>query len=439
MWEESGRTAVLGLMPSSTGRRDFGEGEHICAEERSLLARGNDSPEGKVENEERRQSSRNNANRLLSGGDDEPTVDTQFSEGRKGFNILRNSESFSPPPSMIDNTELVYIPMLLQCGVMAHCRPDVLVRCPLVLRDLNCDIFGALEVLPPSVHALVKRTNIWINTTYYYGTRESPRNVNHSTTHHHEGWLIWVRDKREKTLGIEIYNCFEYQKMRLHWNGCGLVLHELCHLIHQVALHEGLDNSTVQEAHARAKASGRYNEVLRRDWAGMPCETDMAYGMVNHKEFFAEMSVTFLCDSYHELDGGDGQSMDACSPPFLAHAVRERLKSKSNDIGVNDHMCAAYSSNHHASLQNTTNKKVLPEARRPCQFLSRLLLRQNSSVEPRWEYPHCNKFFPFTRGQLKLHDQEMFQYLAALWSEIESWEDSKKPTECRRVTCCAWR
>jgi hypothetical protein len=33
---------------------------------------------------------------------------------------------------MIDNSTLVYIPMILKCGVTVHCRPDVLARCPSV-------------------------------------------------------------------------------------------------------------------------------------------------------------------------------------------------------------------------------------------------------------------------------------------------------------------
>ena len=36
---------------------------------------------------------------------------------------------------------------------------------------------------------------------------------------------------------------------------------------------------------------------------------------------------------------------------------------------------------------------------------------------------HCNKFYPFTRGQLKQHDPELLRELAALWREIAMWED----------------
>jgi hypothetical protein len=72
-----------------------------------------------------------------------------------------------------------------------------------------------------------------------------------------------ARDKPEKVKGIEIYNCFEYQAMRLHWNGCGLLLHEFCHLIHQFTLVDSLENATVIKAFESATNSGLYDSVLR--------------------------------------------------------------------------------------------------------------------------------------------------------------------------------
>ena len=118
------------------------------------------------------------------------------SRSRPGFNVheplLENEASRSYDSAfLIDNSILVYIPMQLKCGVTVQCRPDVLARCPSVLRDLNFDVQCCLDVLPPSVHAFIRRTQIWVNTTYYYGPRDKPRNVNHSTAHHHEGWLFW--------------------------------------------------------------------------------------------------------------------------------------------------------------------------------------------------------------------------------------------------------
>jgi hypothetical protein len=46
-------------------------------------------------------------------------------------------------------------------------------------------------------------------------------------------------------------------------------------LIHQHALEDGLFNQTVKKAFNKAKTSGRYDNVLRRDWAGMDEDYDI--------------------------------------------------------------------------------------------------------------------------------------------------------------------
>jgi hypothetical protein len=76
-------------------------------------------------------------------------------------------------------------------------------------------------------------------------------------------FVFRARDIPEKAGGIEIYNCFDYQTMRLHWQGSGLLLHELCHLIHQFTLPNGLENATVIEAFERATKGGLYDRTLR--------------------------------------------------------------------------------------------------------------------------------------------------------------------------------
>ena len=62
---------------------------------------------------------------------------------------------------------------------------------------------------------------------------------------------------------------------RLHWNGSGLLLHEFTHLIHQFCLEKGLDDPRVHRLYDEASSSGRYDQVLRRDWAGMEDDHDM--------------------------------------------------------------------------------------------------------------------------------------------------------------------
>jgi hypothetical protein len=175
---------------------------------------------------------------------------------------------------LIDNTSLVYLEIMLPCGVLAMCSPEVISSCPMVLRSLQTDLQQLFKILPTSVHDLVKRTSIWVNASYFYGPRDDPRVLRHSTAHHTEGWLIHcANDIPDKARGIEIYNCHAFERMRLHWNGCGLLLHEFCHLIHQFCL--DLDNEKVNQLYEDARYSGRYDQTLRRDWAGLDEDYDM--------------------------------------------------------------------------------------------------------------------------------------------------------------------
>lgn len=91
----------------------------------------------------------------------------------------------------VDNSLLNYLSIRLRCGVVAMCRTNVLTTCPSVLQDLNRDLSQCLEIMPWSVHALIRRTRIWVNLTYSHGPKDNPTFLSHSTAHHHEAWLLW--------------------------------------------------------------------------------------------------------------------------------------------------------------------------------------------------------------------------------------------------------
>jgi len=222
--------------------------------------------------------------------------------------------------------------------------------------------------------------------------------------------------------------------MRLHWNGCGLILHELCHLIHQLVLKEGLENDEVMNAFGMVLEGGLYDEVIRRDWAFGEEESDAAYATINHKEFFSELSVAFLSRGYdaglkrrkrercklqlkvqqqHQTDHEHGGvyvdrngDMELCSPPFVALDVLERRKAMGYDDERQFH--SLESSSWMQNIQNILTGGVNGHG-------------------------HCNKFFPFTRGQLKEFDPESFAAFQQLWSEIAVWEDPSSPA--RAATC----
>jgi hypothetical protein len=305
-----------------------------------------------------------------------------------------SSSSTTRDISKIINSRLVYIPIRLGCGCIAQVRPDVLVHCPSVLHDINQDLADCLQLLPRSVRYLILRTRIWVNSSYSYGSLEKPNLVKHTTTHHHHGWLLWAKDNPMKSLGVEIYNASEYQRFRLHWNGCGLMLHELCHLIHQLVF--GLDDPIICQEYDRAQASGLYANVRRRDWAGKETDSDLAYCMVNAKEFWAEISVTYWSQGCEELDERDETQILFSSPPFMEPTVIARIQERWPDSAVN---------------KTKTHNSIL------CLFSRR-------------RPPHCNKFYPYTRGQLQYYDPSAFEVFQALWSEVALWDDPFGPSVC---------
>lgn len=278
------------------------------------------------------------------------------------------------------------------------CRPQVLLHCPMVLEDLQADIIDCQRVLPPSVAHLIRRTRIWINLSYQYGSVDKPRVLNHTTAHHHHGWLEWARDRTDKTLGIEIYSCFDYRRMRLHWNGCGLLLHEFCHLIHQQVLLDGLENARIKKAFGLATVSGLYDTVRRRDWAGQDEDFDLAYAMVDMKEFFAEVSVAFLSIGYQHLDDANPCRILECSPPIIEPTVVQRIQQ--------------------ANIQP-----------RPPGWVAQVFDRPPHR-------PHCNKFYPFTSGQLRHYDPATYQVMEELWKEIAEWQD---PAKENTDYCGCWK
>ena len=188
-----------------------------------------------------------------------------------------------------------------------------------------------------------------------------------------------AHDRPDKALSIEIYSAADFCRMRQHWNGCGLLLHEYCHMIHQHVL--GLENQRILDLYQDAKQSGRYERALRRDWAGKDVDYDLHYCMVDAKEFFAEISVTWWSRGYRDLDQPkDTTRMEDCSPPIMESNVRQRLQ------------------NHMGRLLDPAPPKE----------------------------GHCNKFYPFTAGQFRNHDPELYQRMERLWESIASWKDEER-------------
>lgn len=165
--------------------------------------------------------------------------------------------------------------------------------------------------------------------------------------------------------------------------------------------------------------------------------------MVNHKEFFSELSVTFLADAYHEYDE-ERMQMESCCPPLMAPTVVERVRGKSKEYSV---FCVDEGSVHSDSslapliAPEKSLDGVVSNENRPVvdSFLGvwQLLERRESELM-RTKVPHCNKFYPFTKGQFKRHDPELYAVYADLWSQIEAWRDRENETCCLRLLRNCW-
>lgn len=97
----------------------------------------------------------------------------------------------SPELELIDNTRRRYNPIQLICGVTVQLGEDVLRDSPDIIDILTHDLSSCLSVLPASVGRLVKRTNIWVNRSYSYGSIHTPTVLSHTNAHHFAGWLNW--------------------------------------------------------------------------------------------------------------------------------------------------------------------------------------------------------------------------------------------------------
>ena len=156
--------------------------------------------------------------------------------------------------------------------------------------------------------------------------------------------------------------------------------------------------------------------MKRRDWAGYDITTDIAYAMVNYKEFFAEMSVTYLSCAYPYLNEYRSEQLDECSPPLLAPKVLARVEWKSKECFIT----------------STESKTTTYFFKRPWFHL----FSKHSSVQS-ISQAHCNKFYPFTKGQLKYFDPHLHDTMEKLWTDINLWIDDDDDSPCRvsRIIC----
>jgi hypothetical protein len=143
--------------------------------------------------------------------------------------------------------------------------------------------------------------------------------------------------------------------------------------------------------------------------------------MVDQKEFFAEMSVSFFSNGYHKLSKADKTIMESCSPPLLQPDVFVRVL---RNYGIKDPL---------ERPEESICSFLLYSRRQPKPKLGHVdpIFQERAISTGCRAIVHCNKFYPFTRGQLKHNDPDLFRAMQELWREIACWEDPEAGTRTR--------
>lgn len=152
------------------------------------------------------------------------------------------------------------------------------------LELLKSQLDEIVSHVPPRAVSELQKVPLWISPEYpgVQPKAEYHPNVN------------WLREHgRDPVMakGIEFTNVriFEAESRRMP----NFALHELAHAYQDRVLPNGYGNAEIKAAYARAKASGTYERVRRRDAEGRE-RLDRAYAMANPQEYFAETTEAFF-------------------------------------------------------------------------------------------------------------------------------------------------
>ena len=147
---------------------------------------------------------------------------------------------------------------------------------------LKVQLDEILRVVPAAAVAELRKVPLYF----------SPKYPNAGARAEYHPGADWLRDNgRDPVMekGVEFTNIddFEGETRRMP----NFALHELAHAYHDRVL--GFENTEIEAAFQKARASGKYDKVLRQDSEGRK-RLDKAYAMSNAKEYFAECTEAFF-------------------------------------------------------------------------------------------------------------------------------------------------
>lgn len=160
-------------------------------------------------------------------------------------------------------------------------EPDVTAKAMVLLQKQLAEIH---RVVPKEAVAKLQQVRLYFTPEYH--------NLAPSAEYHPgAGWLAANKRDPDMAKNVEFSNArvFEEDVQRMPL----LVLHELAHAYHDRFLPQGHSNPDIKAAYEKAKASGLYDRVERRDSKGNT-RMDKAYAMTNAAEYFAETTEAYF-------------------------------------------------------------------------------------------------------------------------------------------------
>ena len=160
-------------------------------------------------------------------------------------------------------------------------EPDVTAKAMVLLQKQLTEIH---RVVPKDAVTKLQQVRLYFTPEYH--------NFAPSAEYHPgAGWLAANKRDPDMAKNVEFTNArvFEVDIQRMPL----LVLHELAHAYHDRFLPQGHNNPDIKAAYEKAKASGLYDRVERRDSQGNT-RMDKAYAMTNAAEYFAETTEAYF-------------------------------------------------------------------------------------------------------------------------------------------------
>jgi hypothetical protein len=173
------------------------------------------------------------------------------------------------------------------------------------IETMRWQLWMIQRIVPGDAVAVMKGVTIWLED----------KNVGRTQYHDDRKWLAEHNYNPDKARGVDVGDVTRHMN-RPHGSAAMVLLHELIHAWHDQKL--GFDDARIIAAYKKSLASGVYDQVLndRRN-------TVRHYALSNHKEWFAEISETYLwSNDYYPFNRAELRKADP-----QAYALMEEIWS----------------------------------------------------------------------------------------------------------------